>query len=444
MPTKLTKRNVDAAQAGDRDTFLWDTELKGFGLKITKAGRKVYVIQYRMPMPGKPMSKVAPKRYTIGEHGSPWTPEKARDHAGKLLGLVDQGKDPAALERAEREEEENRRKEEEARKKSTLETGLEDFLTRRVRGQLVKAKAVESLLRTKIPTAWLLRQVTDIQADDIQAAIDDMVAANKAGAAREFRKHLNAMFGFFASRPSTYGLAKNPVAHTGVDATYVPGKRALSKDELAEVWRATESLGYPFGPFFQLLILTGQRLREVAEAQWSEFSADGIWTIPGQRCKNGKEHLVHVSPQAKAILDTLPRVPSPDNPDTDSPFLFSTTGRTPISGFSKAKAHLDKAIAQARTKAGNSTTMPPWKPHDLRRTLATGLADKGTAVHVVEKLLNHNPASMGGVAAIYNRYEYLPERKAALEIWGVHVANLLQDTPEKSNVVDFSKSRERG
>lgn len=443
MQAKLTKRNVDAARAGDEDTFLWDTELTGFCLKITKAGRKVYLIQYRMPVPGKPMSKVTPRRYTIGEHGSPWTPEQAHDLASKLLALVDQGKDPAALERAEQQNEQNRRREEEARKKSTLESGLEAFLTRRVHGRLVKAKAVESLLRTKIPTAWLPRQVADIQAEDIQAAIDDMVAANKVGAAREFRKHLNALFEFFAFRPATYGLTNNPVAHTSVDTPYVPGERTLSDNELAEVWRATESLGYPFGPFFQLLILTGQRLREVAEAQWSEFGSDGLWTIPGQRCKNGKEHLVHVSPQAKAILDALPRVPLPGNPEADSPFLFTTTGKTPISGFSKAKTHLDKAIAQARAKAGVSAAMPPWKPHDLRRTLATGLADKRTAVHVVEKVLNHNPASMGAVAAIYNRYEYLTERKTALDTWGDHVAALSQGAPEKSNVVNFSTSRER-
>lgn len=440
MRDKLTKRTVDAAKPDTRDLFIWDTELKGFGLKVTSAGRKVYLIQYRMPEPGKPLNQTTPRRYTIGEHGSPWTPDKARDRADKLLKLVDEGQDPAQLERAERQSEEDRRKEEEARQKGTLRTGLEDFLARRVRGKLVKARAVESLLHAKIPAEWLDRQANEIHSEDIQAAVDNLIAANLPGAAREFRKHLHGLFTFLRTRPKTYRMTENPVASVSVDVAYISRKRVLEDGELVEVWKAAEAIGAPFGPMVKMLILTGQRLREVGEAEWREISSDGLWTIAADRAKNGKEHIVHISPQAQAVLDALPRIDITDEAGggtRPSPYLFTTTGKTPISGFSKAKTHIDKAIAKARIAAAgpDADTMPPWTFHDLRRTLATGAARMGIAPHIVEKVLNHNPKALQGVAGIYNRFEYLPERQAALEAWGRHMVRLVAGKEEASNVV---------
>lgn len=443
MRDKLIKRTVDAAKPGARDLFIWDTELKGFGLKVTKAGRKVYLIQYRMPEAGKAQNQTTPRRYTIGEHGSPWTPEKARARADTLLKLVDERKDPAELERAERQSEEDRQREEEARQKRTIQSGLEDFLSRRVRGKLVKACDIERLLHAKIPADWLGRQVSDIHAEDIQSAIDDLIAANLPGAAREFRKHLHALFAFFQTKPRTYHVSENPVASTNVDTPYVARDRVLDDGELVEVWKAAEAIGAPFGPMVKMLILTGQRLREVGEAEWRELSPDGLWTIPAERAKNGKAHIVHISPQAQAVLDALPRIDMPDKSGKAAipcPYLFTTTGKAPVSGFSKAKKHIDKAIAKARADAA---PMPPWTFHDLRRTLATGAARLNIAPHIVEKVLNHNPKALQGVAGIYNRFEYLSERQAALEVWGRHVATLLHGAPEKSNVVNFSASRER-
>jgi len=96
MKAKITKRTVDAAKPDRRDTFIWDTEAKGFGLKVTPAGNKVYVLQYRFG------GRV--NRYTIGRHGSPWTPNEARDEAGRLLGMVKDGKNPAALKSADKAE----------------------------------------------------------------------------------------------------------------------------------------------------------------------------------------------------------------------------------------------------------------------------------------------------------------------------------------------------
>ena len=438
MRDKITKRTVDAAKPGARDLFVWDTELKGFGLKVTSAGRKVYLIQYRMPDPDKPQNQTTPRRYTIGEHGSPWTPDKARERADKLLKLVDERKDPAEVERAERQSEDDLRKVEDARKKGAFRTGLEDFLTRRVRGQLVKAHDVENLLNAKIPAEWLERQANDIHSEDIQSAIDDMMAANRPGAAREFRKHIHGLFAFLRARPKTYRVSENPVSAVSVDARYIPRDRVLEDAELVEVWKAAEAIGYPFGPMVKLLILTGQRLREVGEAQWREFSDDGVWTIAAERAKNGKAHIVHIAQQAQELLDVLPRIDALDDGGTKPcPHLFTTTGRGPISGFSKAKTHIDNAINKARAAAAGKdfNPMPAWTFHDLRRTFATGAARMGTPPHIVEKVLNHNPKVLQGVAGIYNRFEYLPERKVAIEVWGCHVIGQVAGKEKTSNVV---------
>ena len=184
--------------------------------------------------------------------------------------------------------------------------------------------------------------------------------------------------------------------------------RTLSKTELVAVWNASASLTRPFDVFFRLAILTGQRRSEIAEARWSEFDLDAAtWTIPSSRAKNGKAHLVHLSPEA---LDSLSRVPRID----DSDLVFTTNGRTAISGFSKVKRELDSLSG-----------VTGWTIHDLRRTfasLATGELD--LAPVVIDKILNHSSGAVTGIAAVYQRHAYLPQRKDAMHRWGAFVASI--------------------
>ena len=443
MREKLTKRTVDAAKPGARDTFLWDTELKGFGLKITPAGKKVNMLHYRMGGRGAPTT-----RYPIGEHGV-WTPDAARDRADKLLKLVDVGTDPAALDRETREADFRKQQEDAQRKERTFGAVVEDYLARRVRGKLVRDKQTESVLRRRFVTAWADRDIADITRPDVTNILEAMVDAGHAGAARKSLAEVRPVFAFAIHRGL---ITSNPASKQELDEDYKPRDRVLEDGELTEVWRAADAQGYPFGTMVKLLILTGQRLREVAEAQWAEFNLDeGTWTIPGPRTKNGKAHIVHLSTEAREVVDALPRKSikgenlSADASATEeaSPYLFTTTGKTPISGFSRAKINVEKAIAEDRKKAAKDagrpaeavSCMPAWALHDLRRTLATGCARLGIAPHVVEKVLNHNPRALKGVAGIYNRFEYLPERKAAIEAWGRHVTRVTSVQPAADNVV---------
>ncbi len=194
----------------------------------------------------------------------------------------------------------------------------------------------------------------------------------------------------------------------------------LDDRELALVWKAAEQIGYPFGRAVQLLILTGQRRGEVGAARWAEFDTDAkLWRLAGERCKNGRAHTVPLSPQALQLLESLPRIGA-------SGLVFSTNGRTVISGFSKAKLNLDKRIAELNS----GEPIPPWSIHDIRRSVASGMARIGAAdLVVIERVLNHISGSFAGIVQTYQRYQFQPEMARALARWGEHVRALLLTRP---------------
>ncbi|MEJ0093157.1 MAG: site-specific integrase [Methylocella sp.] len=208
--------------------------------------------------------------------------------------------------------------------------------------------------------------------------------------------------------------------------------------ELTDVWAATADMPFPWGPFYRMAVLTLQRRDEVAGIRWSEISDDlGTWTIPSARMKNGKPHDVHLAEPARAILRTLPR--RVDGRD----LIFSTTGTTPISGFSRAKTTLDAEIAKVRAKGAEKTgakaaALVPWRLHDFRRTGVTTLAKLGFDSIVVDKLLAHQPAKLAGVASVYQRHQFTEERAKALEAWAAHVTGAGADA---SNIVQLHRGR---
>jgi integrase len=190
-----------------------------------------------------------------------------------------------------------------------------------------------------------------------------------------------------------------------------------------------------FGPFFNLLAITGQRRSEVAGLDWSELNRDEcLWTLPEERCKNGVKHLVPLSTMAVEILDHLAAVTDQKKPVWPSKGLvFTTTGRTPISGFSRAKQHLDTAMLKiAKDQAAEAGENPEtieiadWRIHDLRRTMATGFQKLGIRFEVTEATLNHiSGMSRAGVAGVYQQHDWKEEKREALEKWAQHCERLL-------------------
>jgi len=192
-------------------------------------------------------------------------------------------------------------------------------------------------------------------------------------------------------------------------------------------------MGYPFGPMFRLAILTLQRREEVAGMRWSEMSADrGMWTIPAARMKNGRAHNVSLSSAARDVLATVAVVKGQD-------LVFTTNGKSSVSGFSKAKAALDRRVIEARAefaKKSNAEPAPlvPWRLHDLRRTGVSKLAAMGIDSIVADKLLAHKAGKLHGVAAVYQRHDFAQEQAHALDAWAAQVV----PGPAGSNVVKLA------
>jgi integrase len=211
-----------------------------------------------------------------------------------------------------------------------------------------------------------------------------------------------------------------------VPAMPKPGKeksrdRILSDQQLIDVWQGVEATNNIFQPFVKLLILTGQRRSELSYMRWKELhnldAANPYWTIPAENAKNGQAHDVPLSPQAMNVIKSIPH-------SVNSQYCFATNRQTPISGISKMKAKLDQTIKNICDQDGRDP-VTAWKLHDLRRTAASGMAGLNVSPHVVEKILNHTSGTISGVAAVYNRYDYAQEKRAALDKWGEYVESLV-------------------
>jgi integrase len=211
-------------------------------------------------------------------------------------------------------------------------------------------------------------------------------------------------------------LAASPCAGIEPPTAERSRDRVLDDAELRLVWQAADKVGYPHGPLVQLLALTGQRRDEVGQMRWAEVDIEKrLWTLPPERVKNRKPHEVPLSEAALAILKGLPRIDG-------SSFVFTFSGTSPATGFSKAKLKFDALLP-----AG----MPAWRLHDMRRTVASGLARLGTNLPVIEKVLNHTSGSFAGIVGVYQKHSFAAEKAQALEAWGQHVEELISGKPAK-------------
>ena len=264
------------------------------------------------------------------------------------------------------------------------------------------------------------RPAAQITRGEAVNALDKLADAGKAAMTGRVMAYARAAFHWTQKRGK---VVANPFADLPVSAGATERDRVLTDAELAAVWRAIGGLGEPFAPLIQMLILTLQRREEVAGMRWRELSADlSLWTIPAERMKNRKPHDVALPETARAVLRNVPRL-------NGSEYVFTTTGETPLSGFSKAKARLDAL-------AGVSG----WRLHDLRRTGVSKLAALGFDSIVADKLLAHRPAKLQGVAAVYQRHDFAAERARALDGWAMHVLRCAEGHEPGSNVIPLVRS----
>ena len=424
----ITKRTVDGARPGSRDQFIWDTDVAGFGLKVTPAGGKVYIFQYRIARPGE-ASRTAAKRYTIGKHGK-LTPDQARKRAKELAAMVETGTDPrqaeldafAAADAAKRAEAERVRVETELAFSRVANQWLDHYEHEKGRrpASIRQAKlVVENHLRPALEA----KPMPHIGRGELQPIIDAIPAKQRAMKRAVFA-YASILFGWAAKRGM---IDANPLSAMERPSPPEARKRVLTDAELADTFRATHDCRTPFGAFFRLLILTGQRRSEVAGMEWSEVDrASAVWTIPAERAKNKAAHIVPLSAPALEELDRLAGAEGQEKQNWPiSGFVLTTTGENAISGISKAKLALDAAIE--KTRAGEA--LAAWRIHDLRRTLATGLQRLGVRFEVTEAVLNHVSGAKSGVAGVYQQHDWKEEKRSALEAWARHVASVVNPAP---------------
>ncbi len=403
MRAKITKETIDdlreKAQAEGKTLYLFDSEMTGFGAVATKKGACSYWIEYRLGGRGSPS-----RRVTIGKHGA-LAPTEARRKAKQELGKVANGVDVAQAKRESRERPTGQ----------TLQGLIERYLAKHEKPTRYWKEKRARLLSNDLK-ALHGRPVTLIKRGEIAAAIDKVEERSQA-AARLLFADIRPIFAWALDRAM---IETNPMAAMKGPALSDARDRVLSDEEVKAFWQAASDLGWPFENIFKLLLLTGQRRDEVAGMRWAELDLGaGVWTIAKERCKNGKAHVVDLHPEAIQLI----------NPDLE--LVFSTTGRTQVSGFSRAKERLD-----IRIQAILGDKFQPWRTHDLRRTAASGMAALGFPPHIIERVLNHVSGAQGGLVSVYQRHEYRRERKEAIIAWGDHVLRLVSYPLDASREVE--------
>lgn len=411
MAKDLTAAAVRNAKARLNDgrairTEIPDGKTRGLFLIVQPTGGKSWALRYRFA--GKPAKltiglMLESREVPLDEIplGEPHTLAEARLAADKARALVAIGIDPKKHQKAAKAS---------AELAVTVEKASKAFMIERnaqVRNRT--AQEVQRQFDVYINPAIGAKTIDTIGGDDVRAVVKNLVKAGSPLMANRVHATLATFFKWAADADQKL-VPQSPYQGYSKPSDEKARDRVLSNTELATLWQVASDDGQPFGSITRLLILTGQRRSEVSGIRDSELDLNARrWTIPAARSKNGQKHLVPLSPQALAELAKVKRVPS------DLGLWFTTTGETPFSGHSKAKARLDGKLGFAEA----------WRLHDIRRTVSTGMAALGVTVPVVEAILNHVSGTKGGVAGVYNRHTYMDEAEVAMEAWGRFVADII-------------------
>ena len=445
MKKKLTVRGINAlkpAEPGARYD-IWDTEVPNFGVRVTDTGKISFNVMRRIGPKGAPVRRVVAEHRCGAEYTEGFLTQ-AREDARKFQRDMTQGVDPKA--KAERERESVRAAAAE-RSANSFESVAEDFVRRHVlatdkgRPKLKSGTEVAATIRREIIPKWQGRPISEIARRDVVKLLEDVVDDGRASVAHHVLAYLSKLFNWAIAR-DVYGLQASPITRgMGKDiiGAKKPRQRILSNAQIVEVWQSSTALPSPFSAFVPMLLVTGQRLREVAIAKWSEFDLDAkLWTIPAARMKGDAAHEVPLSPLAIEIIESLAK---PEDRKAGA-FVFSTTaGRAPISGFSKTKVALDRIINEKRVKADpGAEQIDAFVFHDLRRTMRTALSGLLVPDLVAELVIAH---AKPGLHKVYDQHAYRDEKRRALELWATKLRSIVE--PKTSdNVVVFPNSASAG
>ena len=380
MLRKLTSGGLDRLE-------IWDERVPGFGIRVSKSGTKTFMLTYR--------HRRRSRRLTLGRYPA-LTLADARDKAIDALRQVAAGQDPIL---------EADKADDTSYQFDAVAAGYVEKHCK-MHNKSSTARESERCLNKHFVSAWGKRDLRDITTAHINEILDKLIADGTPSEANHALGVIKTFFNWCVDRDL---LAVSPCQKVRKPAKHNSRARVLTDAELVRVWRSFEAEGYPFGYMGKLLVLTAQRRGEVTEMRWKQIDAERkTWTIPPELSKNNRAHVLPLSDAAMAILKSVPRL------SDERVFPARNNDANAISGFTRAKLRFDKLSG-----------VKEWTIHDIRRTVATGLAQLGVAPHVIERVLNHVSGTFAGVAGVYNRFQYQDEMRAALELWAKHVHHLV-------------------
>jgi integrase len=403
---------LKSAPPGTRRDYL-DALVPGLLVRVTDKGSKTFMLRARFPGARNFARRALGKVGVLGV-------AEARDKARQWHELLATGTDPSL--QAERDRL--------AALRSQAHTFLavaEAYFAHLKAERVKKAKVYEREIRKEFVSCWAARPIHDIDQHDLATVINAIKARGSPGQARELLGRAKQLWRW-AIGVGAYGLTSSPTDRLGTKAL-VGSKRSrtrvLSDAELRALWTAVEAEPYPWQPLYKLLIMTGQRLSDVANASWSEINTElKLWTIPAERYKTQVPQVVPLTREMLELFSALPRY-------TSGEFLFSASwGRSPVTNFSKPKLRFDAQMKKALPK------LPPWVVHDIRRTVRSHLSALPVEQHVRELVIGH---AQHGVKAVYDRYEYLDEKRQALELWQARLRDIVSPPPD--NVTQLRRKK---
>lgn len=373
---KLTVNSVKEIKPGVKDVIVWDSEIPGFGVKVTPTGKRSFLLYYRT-------LDHTQRKPIIGRFPE-LKPETARNIALDWLAQVRAGGDPSAERKARRA----------TRGQDTVAQMLEGFLV--AKSKLRSVGEIERIFRKDILPAIGNLRTDEVRRSDISRLLEK-IEKRAPSVARQARAHLSSFYSW--AMPRLSDAATDPVTGSVRISASEKRDRVLSDPEIKGLWTVLGTEANPWQTALKILLLTGQRRSEVLKADWSEFNLTAAeWVIPAERAKNGKANSVPLAPAVIELLESIPH---------QSGKLFKGTGQ------------VSRHAKRIREKLEQHMNVPiePWHWHDIRRTVATGMQKLGVRLEVTEAVLNHVSGSQSGITGIYQTYDWAEEKRQALELW---------------------------
>ncbi len=385
------------------DHFDWDDKLPGFGIR-TRNGRRTYVVQYRI---GKQQ-----RRVTIGS-AEKLTLDQARKEAKKVFGKVAAGADPQGDKKAGLAA---------AAATDTFEAVAKRFVEHQERHR--REATVYSTRLYLLTHAKRLHglKIDTVTRTNIASVLSDIASHSGAVSADRARSAMSAMFGWAIGEGQLGDRATNPVEYTNVHGT-VARDRVLTSEEIAAIWSTLPDNDY--GNIVKLLFYTGCRPDEIGWLLWREVDLEGrAVNFESERIKNKKPFYLPLSDAALRLLNSIEREAEKDDDGNIVRERVFGKGKGGFQGWSIQKSELDAKLNFEK----------PWQLRDIRRTVATRMAESGIEPHIVEACLNHVSGFKAGVAGVYNRAAYAEPKREALNKWAKEIATILLPNRKRREV----------